>query len=141
MYSEAEQAYIESIEKLDLQDTKGDNDCCLILLVHSQNHCAASRERRSKTVRTWSEARLAAFVTNGRSAARRHNGRHVTDATAIRQKAPTYQQVAIAIGVAFTHQVRFEKWVSKDKRFATRFLKATRTCCPQKCSTNASSLI
>ena len=124
MYSEAEQAYIESIEKLDLQDTKVGQRLLFDLASPLADTIALRQESAEAKLfepgqkQDWQRLLPMADPLQGA----------ITVVTSLMQqlsgsKAPTYQQVAIAIGVAFTHQVRFEKWVSKDKRFATRFLK------------------
>jgi len=124
MYSEAEQAYMESIEKLDLQDTKI-GQRLLFDLAHPLAEAIKSRQEAAEAKllqpgqkQDWQRMIPMADPLQGA----------ITVVTSLMQqlsgsKAPTYQQVAIAMGVAFTNQIRFERWVSADKKFATRFLK------------------
>ena len=124
MFSEAEQNYMDSIEKLDLQDTKI-GQRLLFDLAHPLAEAIKLRQEAAETKllqpgqkQDWQRMIPMADPLQGA----------VTVVTSLMQqlsgsKAPTYQQVAIAMGVAFTNQIRFEKWVSADKKFATRFLK------------------
>jgi len=115
MYSEAEQAYIESIEKLDLQDTKVGQRLLFDLASPLAETVALRQESAEAKLfepgqkQDWQRLLPMADPLQGA----------ITVVTTLMQqlsgsKAPTYQQVAIAIGVAFIHQVRFEKWVSED---------------------------
>ena len=124
MYSEAEQAYMESIEKLDLQDTKVGQRLLFDLAkplaeaIKLRQEAAEAKLLQPGQKQDWQRMIPMADPLQGA----------ITVVTSLMQqlsgsKAPTYQQVAIAMGVAFTNQIRFERWVSKDKKFATRFLK------------------
>lgn len=124
MFSEAEQNYMDSIEKLDLKDTKI-GQRLLFDLAHPLAEAIKLRQEAAEAKllqpgqkQDWQRMIPMADPLQGA----------VTVVTSLMQqlsgsKAPTYQQVAIAMGVAFTNQIRFEKWVSADKKFATRFLK------------------
>jgi len=124
MYSEAKAAYMETIEKLDLQDTKI-GQRLLFDLAHPLAEAIKLRQEAAEAKllqpgqkQDWQRMIPMADPLQGA----------ITVVTSLMQqlsgsKAPTYQQVAIAMGVAFTNQIRFEKWVSEDKKFATRFLK------------------
>ncbi len=124
MYSEAEQAYLESIEKLDLQDTKVGQR---LLFDLAEPLAEAIRQRQEEA-----EAKL--FQPGQKQDWQRLlpmtdplEGAITVVTTTMQQlsgsKAPTYQQVAIAVGMAYIHQIRFTRWVSEDRKYATRFLK------------------
>ncbi len=124
MFSEAEQNYMDSIEKLDLQDTKVGQRLLFDLArplaetIEIRQKAAEAKLLQPGQKQDWQRMIPMADPLQGA----------VTVVTSLMQqlsgsKAPTYQQVAIAMGFAFTNQIRFEKWVSADKKFATRFLK------------------
>lgn len=124
MYSEAEQTYMDMIERIDLKDTKVGQRLLfdlaepLVETIAERQDEAEAKLFQPGPKQDW--CRILPQVEPLEGA--------ITVVTTLMQqlsssKAPSYQQVTIAIGAAFLHQLQFARWVSDDKRYATRFLK------------------
>ena len=124
MYSEAEQTYMDMIERIDLKDTKVGQRLLfdlaepLVEAIVERQEQAEAKLFQPGAKQDW--CRILPQVEPLEGA--------ITVVSTLMQqlsssKAPSYQQVTIAIGAAFLHQLQFARWVSDDKRYATRFLK------------------
>ena len=142
MYSEAEQAYMESIEKLDLQGTKV-GQRLLFDLAHPLAEAIKLRQEAAEAKllqpgqkQDWQRMIPMADPLQGA----------ITVVTSLMQqlsgsKAPTYQQVAIAMGVAFIIRYDSSDGSLRTKSSRRASLSATLTCCPPRSNTNDSSPI